>query len=316
MAPTASLIAPKACATTGSLIRITAVSERDGQPDGRLPQRHRAAILAEHPGDREQRDDAECRLQLQHDFPHRRTKYGAAAFEAQCHAAGMDVDNAARSPPPIMHVVAGPGGRGRSAQAALPDLLPAVAKPVAILEPDRRGRDRLADLRPHRQRLRSRHGRPRAVPADCAAGVRRGPRRRSLRAQARGAGLPGRGSVDRAVSRLGLLCRLAHRGPHLHRDLRARHRGRIRKPGDRGAAAADRAAGHAAACHRDLERRDADRDHHRSRARRARLCGRAGPAVWDHARVLVARHALHRRDPGRAGAAEGCGVVRTISLPA
>ena len=91
--------------------------------------------------------------------------------------------------------------------------------------------------------------------------------------------------------------RLAHRGAHLHRDLRARHGRRLREPGDRGAAAVDRAARHLAARDRAIRGRDPDRDHHRARARRPRLCARARSALWRHAGVLVARHALHRRDP-------------------
>ena len=80
-------------------------------------------------------------------------------------------------------------------------------------------------------------------------------------------------------------------------DLRARHRRRVRKPGDGGAAAADRAAGFAAARHRDLERRGAGRDHHRSGARRSRLCGGAEPALRHHGGVLAARGAPDRRHP-------------------
>ena len=52
-----------------------------------------------------------------------------------------------------------PAGRRRSAQAAILSAFPAVAKPFALLQPDRSGGDRLADLRSDRQRLRPRHGR-------------------------------------------------------------------------------------------------------------------------------------------------------------
>ena len=89
--------------------------------------------------------------------------------------------------------------------------------------------------------FRSRHDRTGAIPADRAVAVRGGPRRRPLRAQARRAALPDRGSADGAVSRLGRLCRLAHGDADFHRDLRARDRGRVRKPGPGRAAAADRA---------------------------------------------------------------------------
>src|SRR6202020_931482 len=62
------------------------------------------------------------------------------------------------------------------ASATLIPLLPAFAKPDAICQPDRRGGDWLADLRAHRQRLRTWHGRARTIPAHRAAGIRRGPR--------------------------------------------------------------------------------------------------------------------------------------------
>ena len=41
----------------------------DGKPDRGLPQRNRAAVLAERPRDRQQRQHAERRLQLQHESP-------------------------------------------------------------------------------------------------------------------------------------------------------------------------------------------------------------------------------------------------------
>ena len=41
----------------------------DGKADGGLPQRHRAAVFAKRPGDRQQREHAKRRLQLQHDLP-------------------------------------------------------------------------------------------------------------------------------------------------------------------------------------------------------------------------------------------------------
>ncbi|MGY4311713.1 hypothetical protein ACVWW1_001016 [Bradyrhizobium sp. JR3.5] len=43
--------------------------DRDDEPDRRLPQRHLQAILAQRPGDHEQRHHAERRLQLQHHAP-------------------------------------------------------------------------------------------------------------------------------------------------------------------------------------------------------------------------------------------------------
>ena len=75
-------------------------------------------------------------------------------------------------------------------------------------------------------------------------------------------------ALDRFVPLLGLLCRLAHRGPHLYRDLRAGHGGCVRKPDHRGAVAADCAARFAATRHRAVERRRSSGDHHRPRARR------------------------------------------------
>src|SRR6202000_2645144 len=45
-----------------------------------------------------------------------------------------------------------------AAPATLVPVLPGVAQPVAVFEPDRRGGDRLADLLFDRQRLRPRHG--------------------------------------------------------------------------------------------------------------------------------------------------------------
>ena len=103
--------------------------------------------------------------------------------------------------------------------------------------------------------------------------------------------------ADRAVSRLGRLCRLAHCDADLRRDIRARHRRRVRKSGIGGAAAADCAAGLAAARHRDIERRRADRHHHRPDARRLRLCDRARRVL----RRSWAVFALWRRDCIGAG---------------
>src|SRR5271168_691066 len=106
------------------------------------------------------------------------------------------------------------------ASATLIPFLSAVAKPDAICEPDRRGGDRLADLRPDRQRLRAWHDRAGAVPAHGIAGVCRRPDGRQVRTQARGAALPVGGGRNRSIPLLGFLCRLAHRGPYLHRDVR------------------------------------------------------------------------------------------------
>ena len=56
--------------------------EGDGKADGSLPQRHRAAVLAECPGDAEQREHAERRLQLKHVSPESPMDYGSAALES------------------------------------------------------------------------------------------------------------------------------------------------------------------------------------------------------------------------------------------
>ena len=61
--------------------------ERDDKADRRLPQRDRAAVLAKRPSDRQQRQHAERRLQLQHDPPNPRSDYGSGALKAQCRAA-------------------------------------------------------------------------------------------------------------------------------------------------------------------------------------------------------------------------------------
>ena len=50
---TASLMAPNAFATSGTLISTSAVTRVDDKADGRLPDRHRAAVLTKGPGDRE-----------------------------------------------------------------------------------------------------------------------------------------------------------------------------------------------------------------------------------------------------------------------
>ena len=164
-----------------------------------------------------------------------------------------------------------PVGAGDSAHAETVSVLSLIAELVAILQPDRGGGDRLADLRSHRQRLRPRHGRAGAISPDRAPGVRRRPRRRSLRAQARRAALPDRRGADGTVPGVEHLCGLADRGTYLHRHLRARHRRCVREPGDGGAAAADHSTGFAAARDRDLERGRPGRDHHRPGARRLRF---------------------------------------------
>jgi hypothetical protein len=49
----------------------------DEKPDRHLPQRHRAAVLAKRPGDRQQCKHAERRLQLKHDSPEAGGDYGS-----------------------------------------------------------------------------------------------------------------------------------------------------------------------------------------------------------------------------------------------
>lgn len=174
--------------------------------------------------------------------------------------------------PRASHVFHDAGGRWRSAHAQTVSVLSLIAELVAILQPDRSGGDRLADLRSHRQRLRPRHGRADAISPDRASGVRRRPRRRSLRAQARRAALPDRRGTDGAVPGVEHLCWLADRSTYPHRHLRAWHRRCLREPGDGGAAAADHSTGFAAARDRDLERGRPGRDHHRPLAFLRRAC--------------------------------------------
>jgi hypothetical protein len=54
----------------------------DDQPDRRLAQRYRAAVFAKRPGDHEQREDAERRLQLKHDSPKGRVDYGSGLLRS------------------------------------------------------------------------------------------------------------------------------------------------------------------------------------------------------------------------------------------
>ena len=195
-------------------------------------------------------------------------------------------------------------------------LLSRFAQPVALFKPDRGGGDRLAGLRSHRPRFRPRHGRTGAVPADRNPAVRRGKRRRPLRAQARGRALPARRGGDRLVSGVEHLCRHTERSADLRRDLRARHRRRVREPGAVRAVAADRTDRLAAARDRHIERRGPGCDHHRPRTRRSGLCGRAQSSLRNHRRVLRACRApdeshsgSRRRRPSRTT------PRRTISSP-
>ena len=59
----------------------------DGKADRHLPERDRAAVFAERPGDRQQRQHAERRLQLQHDPKAPSRDYGSGRLQAQCRAA-------------------------------------------------------------------------------------------------------------------------------------------------------------------------------------------------------------------------------------
>ena len=217
MVLTASLMAPNAFATSGSLISTSAVTNGDGKPDRRLPQRDRAAVFAERPRDRQQRQHAERRLQLQHDPE---TPLGRLWQRRSCKRnAGQPIVCRPLTTPPgrprrnqQQRSGAADGSRfekqetGQAMSSMMPVGAGALLKHRSFLlfllsrsfsrfaSQIGGRRDRLADLRPDRQRLRSRHGRAGAIPADGAAGVRRRPRRRPLRAQARGADLPDRRS--------------------------------------------------------------------------------------------------------------------------
>ena len=68
---------PKACATTGSLIRAIAVSRVTKSPIAACRSETARRFSAERPGDREQREYAERRLQLKHDSPEARGDYGS-----------------------------------------------------------------------------------------------------------------------------------------------------------------------------------------------------------------------------------------------
>ena len=149
------------------------------------------------------------------------------------------------------------------------------------------------------------------------AGVRRRPRRRPLRAQARHADLPARAGADGGVSRMGRLCRIADGAADLHRDRRAGNGHRVRESGGGGAAAADRSAGHAATRDRAVQRRRSDRHHRRPRAWRPGLCRCAQHALWHDGRVLAVGRDPDRRHPSvAAGCRQGCRRRPPICSPA
>ena len=105
------------------------------------------------------------------------------------------------------------------------------ALPHHLLDPDRLGRRRLADLRPDAQSLRSRPGRRHPVRAGAAAGAGDGCCRRPVRpAPHHGAGAAARGRLCRSPSGAHLP---RPRRPHadLRRARRVRRRPRLLRPG-------------------------------------------------------------------------------------
>ena len=74
--------------------------KRDAEADGGLPQRNRAAVLAKRPRDRQEREDAERRLQLQHRFRSPRSMPIMAAAQLQsampCASVDAAIDKADR----------------------------------------------------------------------------------------------------------------------------------------------------------------------------------------------------------------------------
>jgi len=187
-----------------------------------------------------------------------------------------------------------------AAPAPVFSALPSDAQFFEILKPGRRGRDRLADLRPDRQRVRSRDGGTGSVSTHGAAGFRGRPRRGPLSAPACCAALPARPGADGAVSRLGRLFGLAHRIADICRNGRAWHGHRLRKPGGRRIAAADRSAGRAATRDRAVQRLRANRRDHRTRAGRPGLCHRSQRTIRHDGRVLAVGSGIERRDPSGA----------------
>ena len=76
-------------------------------------------------------------------------------------------------------------------------------------------------------------------------------------------------------------------------------------------AAVDRAAGIAAARHRDLKRCGANRHHFRARVGRSGLRPRAERGLWDHGGVFPVRRRIHGGAPaGPAGRGAGCRDTR------
>ena len=153
-----------------------------------------------------------------------------------------------------------------------------------------RRRGGLADLRSHRQRLRSRPGRARAIPAvRRAAGADR-PDRRSLRPPHRAARVSDRPRLRRADLRLRHVRRLAHARRDPDDLVRHRHVPRLRGSHHAHAGAGPGAKKSAAACDRIGDRGQPERRHLRPGAWRPDLLDvRADHGLFDM------RHASLRR---------------------
>ena len=143
--------------------------ERDRKSDRRLPPRHRAAVFAERPRHRQQRQHAERRLQLQHDPKAPSGDYDsgglASAMPGSPSAAAIDkaagvghgvtnnncsgAANGSRFEKqetglPMSTLM--PVGAGALLRHPLVSVVSAVAKLLALLQPDRGRRHRLAGL--------------------------------------------------------------------------------------------------------------------------------------------------------------------------
>ena len=192
-------MAPNAFATGGSLSSTSAVTTVAARPTP-FAATTRAAVFAERPRDRQQRQHAERRLQLQHESPaNPGSDYASAGRPRNAVLRACPLTSASRSATRLSCPRRCPSAPAISLRHG-PFLFFLLSRSLRAFQPDRGGCDRLANLRHHRQRLSARHGRAGAFLGHGAAGFRGRPRRRPVRAQARGAALPTRGGGDRAVS--------------------------------------------------------------------------------------------------------------------
>src|SRR5882757_7105830 len=230
MAPTASLMTPKACATKGSFMSATAATKVTARPIAAClsetaprfsPNPHASASRARTP-------NADCNCSI--DPP----EAGAMVAAAHCkaHAARFrsgggrtsDIDNRSDAVDHIDHDIS---RLGLAAQAAIFSAFSAHAKFLAVLQPGRRRCHWLADLRPDRQRVRPRDGGTGTVSSHGAAGFRGRPRRGPLRAQAGRADLPACPGAHGIISRMGRLFGLVDGIADFYRDRRARNCRRV-----------------------------------------------------------------------------------------